>query len=174
MAATTLSNPGLDQEAHFNTYAPKDDTECAMVGGVFDDDEEHEVFKRGAGVEFRTVGWPRATVTFLKVIFAVCVLAIPTAMYSLGAVGGALSVVAWEALHTYAAIIHGDFRNNHRFVDPRQYKSSYRLLPFCWRPAEIAQSSFSTDPVHLRQVRSSVFTMRVFLPLWAEDHMLII
>lgn len=107
MSSTNVSTPEPEKTAHYAADTPKDDTERAMVGGVFDADEEHEVFKRGAGVDFRTVGWPRATVIFLKVIFAVGVLTIPTAMYSLGAVGGALSVVAWGVLHTYAALIQG-------------------------------------------------------------------
>lgn len=86
----------------------------ATAGGVFDANEEHEVFKTTAGVNFRTVEWPRATVIFLKVIFAVGVLTIPTAMYDLGAVGGTLSVIGWGLLNTWAAVIQGDFRNNHR------------------------------------------------------------
>lgn len=73
-----------------------------------------EVFKKTKdGVDFRTVGWPRASVIFLKLIFATGVLSIPTAMYSLGAVGGALSVIAWGALNTYTAVIQGNFRNSH-------------------------------------------------------------
>lgn len=86
------------------------------AGGVFNanDNEEFEVFKTTAGVNFRTVEWPRATVIFLKVIFAVGVLTIPTAMYDLGAVGGTLSVLGWGLLNTWAAVIQGDFRNNHR------------------------------------------------------------
>lgn len=76
--------------------------------------EDYEVFKKtNEGVDFRTVGWPRASIIFLKVIFATGVLSIPTAMYSLGAVGGALSVIGWGALNTYTAMIQGDFRNNH-------------------------------------------------------------
>ncbi|KAH8885802.1 hypothetical protein GQ53DRAFT_658937 [Thozetella sp. PMI_491] len=76
--------------------------------------ERHEVFKKTAdGVDFRTVGWPRATVIFLKITFALGVLAIPTALYSLGAVGGALSLVAWSSLNTYLAVVQGNFRNNH-------------------------------------------------------------
>ena len=47
------------------------------------------------------------------VIFATGVLSIPTSMYSLGALGGALSVVGWGALNTYTAKIQGDFRNRH-------------------------------------------------------------
>lgn len=34
-------------------------------------------------------------------------------MYSLGALGGALSVVGWGALNTYTAVVQGDFRNSH-------------------------------------------------------------
>ncbi|KAF2763931.1 hypothetical protein EJ03DRAFT_392336 [Teratosphaeria nubilosa] len=83
-----------------------------IVGEVLDI-EDHEVFKRDADVNFRTVGWPRAAVIFLKVIFATGVLSIPVAMSSLGAVGGALSVIGWGALNTYTAVIQGDFRNNH-------------------------------------------------------------
>ncbi|THV89634.1 hypothetical protein D6D26_09696 [Aureobasidium pullulans] len=76
--------------------------------------EDFEVFKQTKdGVNFRTVGWPMATVIFLKTIFALGVLSIPAAMYSLGAVGGALSVIGWQALNTYTAVLQGDFRNNH-------------------------------------------------------------
>ncbi|KAL1635256.1 hypothetical protein SLS58_010332 [Diplodia intermedia] len=74
---------------------------------------DFEVFKKGEGVDFRTVSWVKATVIFLKIIFATGVLSIPTAMYTLGAVGGALSVLGWGALNTYTAVIQGNFRNNH-------------------------------------------------------------
>ncbi|KAL1999001.1 hypothetical protein VTN02DRAFT_5216 [Thermoascus thermophilus] len=77
-------------------------------------DEGDELFRVTAdGVNFRTVGWLRASVIFLKLIFATGVLSIPTSMYALGAVGGALSVLGWSALNTYIAIVQGDFRNNH-------------------------------------------------------------
>lgn len=76
--------------------------------------EDFEVFKQTEdGVNFRTVGWPMATVIFLKTIFALGVLSIPAAMYTLGAVGGSLSVIGWQALNTYTAVLQGDFRNNH-------------------------------------------------------------
>ncbi|KAK7958527.1 transmembrane amino acid transporter protein-domain-containing protein [Apiospora saccharicola] len=76
--------------------------------------EIHEVFKKNAdGVDFRTVGWPRATVIFLKIIFSTGILSIPTALYALGAVGGTLSLVAWQAVNTYCAIVQGNFRNRH-------------------------------------------------------------
>lgn len=63
--------------------------------------ESHEVFQKNAdGVDFRNVSWQRATIIFLKIIFATGVLSIPTAMYSLGAVGGAFSVIGWQLLNT--------------------------------------------------------------------------
>lgn len=63
--------------------------------------ESHEVFKKNAdSVDFRTVGWPWATVIFLKIIFSTGILSIPTALYALGAVGGTLSLVAWQAVNT--------------------------------------------------------------------------
>jgi hypothetical protein len=34
-------------------------------------------------------------------------------MFSLGALGGALSVVGWGALNTYTAVVQGNFRNSH-------------------------------------------------------------
>ncbi|KAF2708097.1 amino acid transporter [Pleomassaria siparia CBS 279.74] len=77
-------------------------------------EDEFEIFKQTTdGVQFRIVGWPKAAIIFLKVIFATGVLSIPTAMYGLGAVGGALSVVGWGALNTYFAIVQGNFRNSH-------------------------------------------------------------
>ncbi|QDS70395.1 hypothetical protein FKW77_009309 [Venturia effusa] len=81
---------------------------------TFDPRDDFEVFKKGIdGVEFRLVSWPRASVIFLKVIFATGVLSIPGAMYGLGAVGGSLSVIGWGALNTYTAILQGNFRNRH-------------------------------------------------------------
>ncbi|KAI0885529.1 amino acid transporter [Annulohypoxylon maeteangense] len=56
--------------------------------------ESQEVFKRTEdGVDFRNV--------------------IPSAMYSLGALGGALSVVGWSIMNTYTAVIQGDFKTRH-------------------------------------------------------------
>ena len=72
-------------------------------GEVFDVNapEEREVFKTlSEGVEFRTVTWQRAIIIFLKVQIATGVLGIPGAFGSLGAVGGVLSVVGWQALNT--------------------------------------------------------------------------
>ncbi|KAI1092573.1 amino acid transporter [Rostrohypoxylon terebratum] len=72
--------------------------------------ESQEVFERTEdGVDFRNVSWPFAAVIFLKTIFAT----VPSAMYSLGALGGALSVVGWSCMNTYTAVIQGDFKTRH-------------------------------------------------------------
>ncbi|KAL6351938.1 hypothetical protein LRP88_14750 [Fusarium phalaenopsidis] len=77
-------------------------------------EEFFEIFKKGEGeVDFRTVSWVHASVIFLKVIFATGVMGIPSAMYQLGALPGALNVLGWQALNTYCAIVQGNFRHNH-------------------------------------------------------------
>lgn len=66
--------------------------------------EAHEVFKTSSeGVNFRTVSWQRATVIFLKIQFAMSILSVPGSLATLGAVGGALSIVGWEVLNTCPA-----------------------------------------------------------------------
>ena len=78
------------------------------------EENDFEVFqKTNDGVDFRTVGWLRASIIFLKILFATGVLSIPAAMYSVGAVAGALLIVGWGVLNTYAGVIQGDFRNTH-------------------------------------------------------------
>lgn len=63
--------------------------------------EKHEVFKKTeGGVDFRTVTWQRATLIFLKIQISTGILGIPAALYSLGAVGGGLSIVGWQILNT--------------------------------------------------------------------------
>lgn len=60
-----------------------------------------EVFQETSeGVNFRTVSWQRATVLFLKIQFAMSILAVPSALGTLGAIGGALSIVGWQILNT--------------------------------------------------------------------------
>lgn len=79
--------------------------------GVLDSTEEFEVFKKTAdGVSFRDVGWFKACILFVKVLFATGVLSLPSALLSLGAVGGAISIVTWGAFNTYAFVILGNFR----------------------------------------------------------------
>lgn len=63
--------------------------------------EVREIFHDSAdSVKFRTVSWQRATIIFLKIQFAMSILAVPGALATLGAVGGALSIVGWEVLNT--------------------------------------------------------------------------
>ncbi|KAJ5649601.1 uncharacterized protein N7484_003324 [Penicillium longicatenatum] len=89
-----------------DSFAP--DTQKAEM------EDQNEVFKRGEGqVDFRTVSWIRAGVIFLKIIFATGVLSIPSLMYELGALPGALNVIGWTLLNTYCAIVQGNFRNAH-------------------------------------------------------------
>lgn len=47
------------------------------------------------------------------VIFATGVLTIPSSMYVLGALPGAINVIGWQLLNTYCAIVQGNFRNSH-------------------------------------------------------------
>lgn len=61
----------------------------------------HEVFRDTEdGVQFRTVTWQSATIMFLKIQFAMSILSVPGAFATLGAVGGALSLVGWHVLNT--------------------------------------------------------------------------
>ncbi|GKU09444.1 unnamed protein product, partial [Fusarium langsethiae] len=62
--------------------------------------ESREVFRENVdGVEFRTVSWQRATVVFLKINFAMSILAIPGALGALGSVGGSLCIVGYTSLN---------------------------------------------------------------------------
>ncbi|CAK3889074.1 related to neutral amino acid permease [Lecanosticta acicola] len=106
---TSPHSPTDEKKYHYDA-SPADPE--AVVGQI-DEYDAGEVFRKDADVDFRTVGWPRASIIFLKIIFATGVLSIPTAMVSLGAVGGALNVIGWSVLNTYTAVIQGDFRNRH-------------------------------------------------------------
>lgn len=112
MSSPTDSVSDAEKKPQYDSVAASKQEPEHIIGDIIDI-EDHEVFKQHADVDFRTVGWPRAAVIFLKVIFATGVLSIPVSMSSLGAVGGALSVIGWGALNTYTAVIQGDFRNNH-------------------------------------------------------------
>ncbi|RSL55934.1 hypothetical protein CEP53_006932 [Fusarium sp. AF-6] len=99
-----------------DVIAPADNNSIGSIepGKLEQSDDSFEVFKSGDGnVEFRTVGWIHASVIFLKIIFATGVLTIPSAMYVLGALPGAINVIGWQALNTYCAIVQGNFRNSH-------------------------------------------------------------
>ncbi|GJN71099.1 hypothetical protein PLIIFM63780_002311 [Purpureocillium lilacinum] len=96
------------------TPAPLSSSVSVDDGKLEKGDDAFEIFKKGDGnVDFRTVGWIHASVIFLKVIFATGVLTIPSAMFVLGALPGAINVLGWQFLNTYCAIIQGNFRNSH-------------------------------------------------------------
>ncbi|KIW18344.1 hypothetical protein PV08_02632 [Exophiala spinifera] len=86
-------------------YEPEQKMDILEAREIFHDENE--------GVKFRTVSWQRAAIIFLKIQFAMSILAVPGALATLGAVGGALSIVGWEVLNTYTAVVLGDFRNRH-------------------------------------------------------------
>lgn len=117
MSSTTPSSTEQEKITPYNEKHPQEydasDPEI-LAGSIKDLDDDGEVFRKGANVDFRTVSWQKASVIFLKIMFATGVLSIPTAMVSLGAIGGALNVVGWGALNCYTAMIQGDFRNSHR------------------------------------------------------------
>ncbi|ETS79873.1 hypothetical protein PFICI_07402 [Pestalotiopsis fici W106-1] len=86
-------------------------------GGILSEEaerEKHEVFKKTeGGVDFRTVTWQRACLIFLKIQISTGILGIPGALYSLGAIGGGLSIIGWQILNTWTAILMAEFRNRH-------------------------------------------------------------
>ncbi|KAL2678524.1 hypothetical protein Neosp_009271 [[Neocosmospora] mangrovei] len=93
-------------------HSPADNDDAASGKG--DPVVNLEVFRQTEdGVQFRTVSWQRATIIFLKIQFAMSILSVPGALATLGAVGGALSIVGWHTLNTYTAVILGEFRNRH-------------------------------------------------------------
>lgn len=96
-----MSNKSLDEKR--TTNAESIDINIGTIDIIHDDKNylDQEVFKKTEdGIDFRTVGWPRASIIFLKVQFAIGVLGIPSALYTLGALPGSLLVIAWGALNT--------------------------------------------------------------------------
>ena len=94
-------------------YTVDDNTSIPLK--IEDEEVEHEVFQQTEDrVAFRTVGWFKAAVMFLKVMIAVGVLSLPTTMDQLGAVGGGLAILAFGIFNTYCFTIFGDFRQRHR------------------------------------------------------------
>jgi hypothetical protein len=104
-----------NEKSHPDTIEParlQGSSESIDISKV--DVEDGEIFKRGEGtVDFRTVSWVHTSVIFLKLIFATGVLTIPSAMYTLGALPGAINVLGWQFLNTWCALILGQFRQNH-------------------------------------------------------------
>ncbi|EME89270.1 uncharacterized protein MYCFIDRAFT_181489 [Pseudocercospora fijiensis CIRAD86] len=53
-----------EKKVPLDTSSPPSDPEVLV--GEISDFEAHEVFRKDAAVNFRTVGWPRASVIFLS------------------------------------------------------------------------------------------------------------
>lgn len=49
----------------------------------------------------------------LLALFATRVLSIPSSLYTLGALPGAVNIVGWCAVNTYCAVVQGRFRRRH-------------------------------------------------------------
>lgn len=82
------------------------------VGTVIE--TETEVFGGGeGGVNFRNVGWIRASMFMLKMTFATGVLSLPSSLNSLGAVAGAIFILFWGLINTYMAVLQGQFKLRH-------------------------------------------------------------
>lgn len=79
------------------------------------DQNETEVFGVGGEgqVNFRTLGWVRASTFLIKQTFAMGVLSMPSAIYFLGAVPGCISILVWGAINTYLAYVQGKFKLAH-------------------------------------------------------------
>jgi hypothetical protein len=93
MAEKTLYS---DKELAIASASPSNGSEVGLS-----ELQEGEVFAAGEdGVEFRTVGWVRAAMFLLKMTFSAGVLSIPAALYTLGAVAGALFILFWGVLNT--------------------------------------------------------------------------
>ncbi|KIW12756.1 hypothetical protein PV08_07942 [Exophiala spinifera] len=110
-ATSDISSAGQDKMAYISEELARAETKAE---GDLVDMETHEVFKKSVdGVEFRTVSWQKATLIFSKIEFAMSILAIPSALGALGAVGGGLSIVGWTTLNTYTGVLLGGIRNRH-------------------------------------------------------------
>lgn len=93
-----------DHHATTDAIAAHQQDDIASLGPIKEAEilESREIFHKGVeeGVDFRTVSWQRATVIFIKIQFAMSILAVPGALAALGAVGGGLSIVGWQTLNT--------------------------------------------------------------------------
>ncbi|KAF2163166.1 hypothetical protein M409DRAFT_68765 [Zasmidium cellare ATCC 36951] len=77
---------------------------------------EDEVFGAADGsnkVNFRTVGWLRASMFLMKQTFATGVLSMPSAMYFLGGVASPIFIIFWGVVNTYSAYIQGHYKLAH-------------------------------------------------------------
>lgn len=72
-------------------------------------DSDDEVFKKTSD-GFRDVGWFKACILFVKVLFATGVLSLPSALLSIGAIPGAFVILGFGLLNSYLFTVLGDFR----------------------------------------------------------------
>ncbi|WVR06190.1 hypothetical protein IAU60_003220 [Kwoniella sp. DSM 27419] len=91
-------------------------TEVIPEGKIDIDNPEYDaVF--GAQIEghvnYRSVGWIKATIIMLKTIIALGVLAMPTVLSQTGGVPGALIILVIGALTTWSGHVVGLFKRNH-------------------------------------------------------------
>lgn len=120
-----MSNVGQD------AIQPAWSTNDVVEGEMEKTPEGQGVFKPTEdGVDFRTVSWQRATVIFLKINFAMSILAVPGSLGTLGAVGGALSIVGWEALNTckHSSAAENIYKK-WLYADPNRHCDPDRRLP---------------------------------------------
>jgi len=104
-AAETQSSDIDSASQHKAAYVSEKITKSETAEGEVIDLETYEVFKKSSdAVDFRTVSWQSACVMFTKIEFAMSILVIPSALGALGAVGGGLSLLAWDALNTCRSI----------------------------------------------------------------------
>lgn len=72
---------------------------------------EKDPFAAGEGeVNFRTTGWMRASVFFIKMTFGIGVLSIPSSFLELGLALGICFVIGWGVMNTYMAHLMGRFK----------------------------------------------------------------
>ncbi|WVQ96884.1 hypothetical protein IAU59_003991 [Kwoniella sp. CBS 9459] len=94
------------------------ETSTVPVGeGKYDIDDAHYDAVFGAQeeghVNYRSVGWIKATIIMLKTIIALGVLAMPTVLSATGGVPGALIIFVIGLLTTWTGNVVGQFKRNH-------------------------------------------------------------
>jgi hypothetical protein len=108
-----MSDADTEKKGGLSFGTPTSRPASPEVGSV----GEAEVFAAGeGGVNFRNVGWIKAAIFLLKMTFAAGVLSLPTALYELGAIAGAIFILFWGFLNTYMATLQGQFKLMHRSV----------------------------------------------------------
>ncbi|ETS77270.1 hypothetical protein PFICI_11144 [Pestalotiopsis fici W106-1] len=81
-----------------------------------EDTEANEVFKLNGQVNYRTMGWIKASIMFCKFQIAAGILSIPGSFHDLGAIPASILVFVWGGLSLYGALLMGQFRLNHASI----------------------------------------------------------